>query len=185
MYYKNIATLLVIGMFPLLFLAYSNYKIYKYMKISLNTTGNMNGHESRNTQEKDTIKVLIGIVTIFIICHALRIFLDIYDATTLKYGTLDVWLCMSLGEEGLPPKWKLILTEISDLMLVLNSSVNVIIYCCLNKSFRKNIFKLTIKEERKPTECNVEKEHSAKKKNDPIIWNPNFDREKSSVYIYS
>ena len=155
------------------------------MKISLNTNGEMSGHESRNIQEKDTIKVLIGIVTIFIICNALRIFLDMYDATTLKYGTLDVWLCMSLGKEGLPPKWKLILTEISDLMLVMNSSVNVIIYCCLNSSFRKNIFKWTIKEKKKPTNCNVEKKPSEKKKNDPIIWNPNFDRAKSSIYIYS
>ena len=185
MYYRNIATLIVLGILPLILLSYWNLNIYKGITHSLNLTGKTQNIQNRDNQEKEMARVLIGIVVMFILCHTLRIYLDIYDATTLKHGTLEVWLCMSLGEEGLPPQWKLILTEIKELMLVINSSVNMVIYCCLNSTFRKNFFSWCKKKNRKPSKCTVEKETSVKKKDEQIIWNPNFDRQKSSIYIYN
>ena len=185
MYYRNIATLIVLGIFPFILLSYWNLIIYKGIKHSLNLSGKSQNMQSRNIQENEMTRVLIGIVMMFILCHALRIYLDIYDATTLKHGTLEVWLCLSVGEEGLPPQWKLILTEIKELMLVLNSSVNMIIYCCLNSSFRKNTFSRSKKEDWQPNKASIGKENAAKKKDDQIIWNPNFDKAKSSIYVYN
>ena len=183
MYYKNIAMLIVLGIIPLVLLIYWNHRIYKCMKSSLNVVTTKQGQEHRNNQEKEMAKVLIGIVFIFILCHTLRIFLDIYDASTLKHGTFEKWLCMSLGKEGLPPKWKLFLTEISNLMLAINSSVNMIVYCCLNSSFRKNMFIWSIKRNEKEQK-GTDNEENQKEKDNKIIWNHNFDKAKSSIYVY-
>ena len=90
---------------------------------------------------------------------------------------------MSLGKEGLPPKWKLFMTEISNLMLVINSSVNMIIYCCLNSSFRKNMFIWSIKGDKKDPNVTDGAENQ-KEKDNKIIWNLNFDKAKSSIYVY-
>ena len=129
MYYQNIGTLLVLGIVPLILLAYWNYNIYKYRKPPPDLTGRTHSLENREDKNSDVTKVLVGIVAFFVFCHALRIFLNAYNASTLNHGTLKSVICMLL-EKDLYPIWISILIEFKDLMLVINSSMNMVIYCC-------------------------------------------------------
>ena len=133
-YYINPATLVVLGILPLILLAYWNFNIYKQIK-SVSSWAEQNASRpSRSHQENELARVLIGIVITFVCCHALRILLNFHEAITIK----DIMACHAEGKEGIP-LWPQITNEFSKLMLVTNSSANIIIYCCLNSNFRKNI----------------------------------------------
>ena len=98
-----------------------------------------NAH-TRVGEEKELAKVLIGIVVTFVCCHIIRIILNFYDAMVwkdvLKHG------CKPTEVDILFPLWVMILENISHVMLSIASSVNIIIYCCLNAKFRKKISNL-------------------------------------------
>ena len=47
---------------------------------------------------------------------------------------------MQAGERDFPV-WSHIVQEFSRLLLVLNSSVNIVIYCCFNAKFRKQVLR--------------------------------------------
>ena len=133
-YYINPATFVVLGILPLILLAYWNFNIYKQIK-SVSSWAEQNASRpSRSHQENELARVLIGIVITFVCCHALRILLNFHEAITIK----DIMACHAEGKEGIP-LWPQITNEFSKLMLVTNSSANIIIYCCLNSNFRKNI----------------------------------------------
>ena len=80
-----------------------------------------NVKEKRRTQESDLAIVLIGIVVVFVLSHVLRIFLNVYE--WIHHDTQTT--CLEITK------------VFNDLFLVLNSSCNMIIYCCLNSRFRK------------------------------------------------
>ena len=178
-------TRVILGVLPLFLLAYWNYDIYKYRKIPHELIGKTDSIINRNNQENEMAKVLIGIVVIFICCHGIRIFLNAYNAFTLRHGTLESVLCMLLENYFGYPFWISILHEFKDLMLVINSSMNMIIYCYLNSNFRRNIFKCCKRcsWEIQGKESETKKRtNNSKKKEDRIIWNPTYDLNKSSIY---
>ena len=88
----------------------------------------------RTKSEDDLARVLTGIVLTFLICHALRIILDFHEALVIK----DVQDCNSIGQNGLA-LWTYVAMQFSNFFLVVNSSVNMIIYCWVNPSFRKKL----------------------------------------------
>ena len=133
-YYVNLATLIVQGIVPLILLAYWNYNIYKNIRSSTNLLHESINLNNRDKTEHSLSRVLIGIVFAFVLCHALRIFLDVHEATWIKH----VQACMSKGRRGIS-LWVFVAMEFSSLLLVVSSSINMIIYCCLNSSFRKRI----------------------------------------------
>ena len=89
---------------------------------------------SRQNQEKELAKVLIGIVMTFICCHATRIFINLYEALAIK----SIRDCIDSGEVYYSI-WAHLAIDCSRLMQVVNSSVNIIIYYCLSTSFRKDM----------------------------------------------
>ena len=140
LYYKHVIRLLILGIIPLGLLAYWNYIIYKYMKSTPEVLRQCSNAHARVGEEKELAKVLIGIVVTFVCCHIIRIILNFYDAMVwkdvLKHG------CKPTEVDILFPLWVVILENISHVMLSINSSVNIIIYCCLNAKFRKKISNL-------------------------------------------
>ena len=92
-------------------------------------------------QERNLAIVMIGIVIVFLICHGLRNFIFLDTMVLLKYygqcirenasANLPIFLNLPLYYE--------IMWSMSQLMLTINSSVNMIIYCCLNSKFRKHL----------------------------------------------
>ena len=136
-YYENIARLMVLGIIPLFLLSYWNFNIYKHMKSAPNVLGHVINRQERINEEKDLSLVLIGIVFTFFFCHILRIFINFYDAVVWR----SVLECKSAGEHYLP-SWIIIADNFNHVMLVINSSVNIVIYCCMNSDFRKTVFNL-------------------------------------------
>ena len=128
-FYINVARLLVQGIIPFGLLAYYNYNIYRQLKLVSNLSQDNRTRDSRYKQETDLARVLIVIVIAFVSCHALRIVLNFHEAVLVT----NILECTSAGKLGVS-MWVLIMNNFSELMLVINSSVNVIIYCCLNKS---------------------------------------------------
>lgn len=135
-YYINFATLIVIGVIPLTFISFYNYKVYKAMRLRVKIAEHQRkiSNKERSVHEHDAIKVLVGIVVVFMICHSLRLLLNFYEMILIK-NVLD---CIKDKQDGFP-KWFLITKSFSALMLIINSSVNMIIYGCLNSGARRQI----------------------------------------------
>ena len=133
-YYSGLARLLVHGAIPFVLLAYYNNNIYKGLKLPSNLRQDHQPRPSRYNQETDLARVLIGIVITFISCNGLRILLDFQEMIVMDKAEE----CFSAGKHGLPV-WYLVTIDFSHFMLVVNSSVNLIIYCCLNTAFRRQM----------------------------------------------
>ena len=80
-------------------------------------------------------KTNLGIVLTFILCHSLRILLNIEDLATHNATFQDLNNSCRYGH----PFWVLISHPISETLLKLNSTVNFFIYCAFNDRFRKAI----------------------------------------------
>ena len=149
MYYTSLATILVVGIIPLVLLAHLNYQIYKHMKSSSNLVEQNSNRQDRNNQENGLARVLIGIVIMFVCCHALRILLSFNEAIWFK----NAMLCLENDKNGFS-FWSIITLQFSQLLLVINSSSNMIIYCCLNSNF-KNQLLMCIMKRQETRNCNV------------------------------
>ena len=120
-YYVNYGRLFITGIIPLLCLLYCNTMIFKRIKEVTRYSG-----QPRQQMEHKLAKVLIVIVLVFIICHIPRLGLNFHEAMAGDNICLSVWILVSLS--------------INKLFLTINSSVNVFIYCCLDRKFRAIIF---------------------------------------------
>ena len=69
--------------------------------------------------------ILFGVVIVFIFCNSLRVILNIYD-----FSVVDAIIkCEQKGVGRLPPAWILCSISVSHLLLMVNSSVNFLVYC--------------------------------------------------------
>ena len=136
LYYHNLIRLLVLGIIPFTLLAYFNYNIYSSIRLPPILRENSNVSKERCNQEKDQARVFIAIVVKFIVCHALRVFINFYETIVIK----NAMACQKNGQgvHGFPP-WIIITIDFSQVMIVLNCSFNMAIYCYLNTNFRKQI----------------------------------------------
>ena len=142
--YEVFEQLFVLGAVPLALLVYYNLMIYSAFKLPQNIEIQAEEEVARNNREKKLSNVLIGIVITFMVCHSTRIIWYIYYTAIYQ----NIVHCPkhhpnTSGESPLT----YILALIYDLFLVINSSVNTIVYCCVNARFRyyllglvKNLF---------------------------------------------
>ena len=93
--------------------------------------------DMRRKNEDSLAVVFMIIIFIFLICHAPRIILDIHELMTIKQSEY----CNGIGAFSYSA-WSVILLSISHFLLVVNSSVNMIVYCLLGSRFRKEIRKI-------------------------------------------
>ena len=147
--YMTIANIIFTGVLPVALLAFLNFHIYKGVtkfhqrRGTILSTGL--GVQPANDKTSDEItqaKILFAIVLVFVLCHTLRILLNLedwighktrfdeYENKGCKYGT---------------PYWALVAIPISEILLRVNASINFFIYCAFNKSFRSVIFTHTLK----------------------------------------
>ncbi|TRY69587.1 hypothetical protein TCAL_05231 [Tigriopus californicus] len=135
LWYSNVARLLVTGIFPFGALTYLNFRIYTVIKRRRRMTNRPRGAPSaaQKAEEARQAIVLLVIVVLFLICHTLRIILNIHGLFSLKI----VRESLKNGCSGVVQTWTLIGTSISHIMLTINSSVNFIIYCFMCTTFRR------------------------------------------------
>ena len=94
---------------------------------------------SRRHLEDHLAIVFLVIVSAFFICHLPRIILSIHEMWIVEI-TIE---CARRGKYSFPI-WAIIFNKFSHLLLVINSSINCLIYCLLSSKFRK-IFLQTAK----------------------------------------
>lgn len=91
----------------------------------------------RRKNEDSLAMVFMIIILIFLVCHAPRIILDINELATIKMSEY----CASVGKYQYS-FWSIIVLNISHFLLVVNSSVNMIVYCLLGSRFRAEVKKI-------------------------------------------
>ena len=158
-WYRNFARLFISGLLPFSLLIYFNTIIYKAVKKSTNRRRRLSSHVNMDTQrsiilndrlangsnecENNIIKmrqrgrrksvftkrideenlsmVFVVIVTAFILCHTLKFILNFYEGFMEKVGRTQETRIAGC---------------FSNFLVVLNSSINTIIYCIMNTKFR-------------------------------------------------
>ena len=70
---------------------------------SLQTTIN---HQARRRQEDNLAVVFMGIVGVFLLCHFLRVFLNLHEMVVIR----DAMACTKAGQQGFPV-WALVMTS--------------------------------------------------------------------------
>lgn len=148
LWYLNITNLFITAIIPLISLAYLNVNIYLKFRQYLQrqptlakegrramVQNGMNEQKAKK-REKDMIQqtmILFSVVVLFGLFHILRIVLNIEE-----FASLEKRKRVKEQKDGCEwlQYWTIIASPISHLLLQLNSSLNFVIYCYFNKSFR-------------------------------------------------
>ena len=114
-------------------LVYYNFSVYKAFKWPQNIEMMAAEEIIRNSREKRLSKVLISIVAVFMVCQSFRVIWQLYYSINYK----NIVNCPKQipSKSGEPP-WSYVLALLYELFLVVNSSVNTIVYFTVNTSFR-------------------------------------------------
>merc|ERR1719273_3126056 len=91
----------------------------------------VSGQRAKHQQETEArlLKMMISIVVVFVICNSFESIVFILASLDLiELGTVQAYL-----------------RPLADLLMVLNSSVNVALYCGFNTEFRKKFVELYIR----------------------------------------
>lgn len=94
----------------------------------------------RRKMEDHLASIFMCYILVFLICHAPRLTVNIYELYSIKKALV----CQKLGMEYFPI-WSDYLVCVSNVFLVLNSSINILIYCILSSKFREECRKLSKK----------------------------------------
>ncbi len=120
--YVVLANSFALCFIPFLILIVLNLLIYRTIA---QATRLHNAISSNQRRDHSVAMMLIVIVVVFIFCHSIRIFINIYECLQIvKYGKIDVW-----------PNWIQFMVHINHLALVVNSSINLLIYSCKDDKF--------------------------------------------------
>ena len=122
-YFFCLSKLLVIGLVPLTLLAYYNISLYLNIKSASMDIQNETWRSKSRKKEVRLGRILFGIVVTFIICHSLRIFILFHEMMIVS----DKIECTI---KGIPRfvLWEAIIHVFNEFLLVVNSSMNTIIY---------------------------------------------------------
>ena len=160
-YYLGIIKIVVLGLFPLLSLSYLNWRIFNVVRASAASFQERDKYEQQK-KENELARVLIGIIILFVVCHTFRVVIEIDNIAGLSNPAAIVKVChtLCLPEFTL---WSTVVDPLSELMMVVNSASNMVIYVCLNANFRKLMFPCIERSQRKfsqflstqPTQSNL------------------------------
>ena len=132
-YYVTILTPVFLGILPFGALIVFNCAIYHKIKLPAELIPeHRKVNKRRLEKEINLARILVWIVSTFILCHGIRLFIDIHEMSVIDK-------IQNCSRPSKVPPWLRVLLCISKLMVVINSSINMIIYCCLSPRFRKLI----------------------------------------------
>ena len=126
----------ILGVLPFTFLIFLNFHICKSIREqnyevtnTIDEEASISNHNRRIDEERSITKVAIVIIVVFLICHGLRTFVQLF----LGACELDLQ-CGGV-------EWHPIILSLSNFFIILNSSINIVIYCIVCKKFRKDCSK--------------------------------------------
>ena len=126
--YDCISKLIVLGILPFTTFSIFNVRIYKEVsKLK----------KRKEKQEACLCIILIFIVLTFFICHLPRLLLNIHEIWTLDQ--VKYCLHIQLTLLGGFPVWAILLGYISNVLMVINSSANLVIYCIIGANMRQRL----------------------------------------------
>jgi len=135
-YYILMANFLVMALVPFSLLVGLNFKLYRTVQES-GKIRNDQKKRSREKREQKIASLLILLVIVFGCCNVVKIIINLYEVFLVAvYGNYKKW-----------PLWCDILTYLSHLLLVINSSMNIVIYCWKDKKFRRALIQLLTSEQ--------------------------------------
>ena len=143
-YYYNLAKLIFWGILPMVLLIYFNLKVYFGIE-STSDILNSAEKQKRRQQEKKLSIVMIIIVLVFIVCHSLRtfnwcyVFMLLNTSISCNHEFYNENNDESLLAQEFHSTWMHICWSVSDILVVMNSSVNMIIYCGVSAQFRQQL----------------------------------------------
>ena len=129
--YIGVLNLGILGLIPIAYLIYLAYQIHMELKQNRRQRDRLGSYQSNqdpNIEEISEIKTTRGLVTIilvFVACHAFRILITVGELCILLDPNKDDAI---LQRGGGVPIWFDISLSLNNLLLVINASVNVIIY---------------------------------------------------------
>lgn len=161
-YYMFVTRLIISGIVPFVLLTYFNIEIFRAIKKNnrlrrrltlsqplsrlmsvqsagcesldsgfsnvTNSLSTASSIASRKRQEEDNLAmVFVVMVVAFLFCNSLKFGLNFYDGIVGK----------DKAEE-----WYRIISSFSNLLVLINSSMNMVIYCILNMKFRRHLIEL-------------------------------------------
>lgn len=117
---------LVMGLLPLLALAFLNWRIIKAMNAA---TRRHNNIASLKRRDRAMTGLLTGVVVVLVVCHTPKTIMNLSESYhLLRYGAR-----ISESEE---PLWGKIVIKFSHLLLTLSSAINILIYSYKDFKFR-------------------------------------------------
>ena len=137
LWYINIANLVVTTIVPVVLLTFFNYKIHvgvierrRKRALMISEAILSNEAEERKSYEIRQTFVLFAIVAVFIICHMLRIILNLEEIVNFDFNYEQ----RNVGCTGVE-FWEMLTLPISGVLLQINSSTNFFIYCIYDGIF--------------------------------------------------
>ena len=88
----------------------------------------------RRNHEDHLAMIFLGFILVFLICHLPRILLDVHELVTREHYRR----CMEFGMMDFP-FYISVSIIISNVTLVLSSATNLLIYCSLSSTYRKEV----------------------------------------------
>ena len=137
-WYINILNILITCVLPITILIFLNCRIYSSMNkfiLRQPSTASVRSTRSKNSETKKTF-ILLSIVIMFVLCHTMRIVLNIDEFLHLEQITEN----RRKGCYGVKFS-TLVAVPISALLLLFNASANFFLYIYFDKGFKKAIKK--------------------------------------------
>jgi len=131
-----VANFIVMVAFPACLLAYFNIRLFQAIKKSGANLG-LTSHEVifRQRRDKKLARLLISLVILFGVCNIPRVVVN----------GIEFFLRITHGKNFPWPLWCNVLTIVSHLLLNINSSANIIIYCWKDGRFRRCLLSMICK----------------------------------------
>ena len=95
-------------------------------------------NERRRRVEDNLAIVFMGFILVFLVSHLPRFMVDVHELLSLEHANR----CREAGFQGFPP-WSLAAIYLCNVLLVLNSATNILVYCGLSSKFREE-FRLAL-----------------------------------------
>ena len=76
--------------------------------------------------------IFVFIITVFLACHFPRCLINLYEMFTMENA-------IHCGQMYFPPLWFLCITDLTHVLMAINSIANFLIYCWFNPNFKTNL----------------------------------------------